>query len=226
VRRDKISPLYMNQNLFRQFLFISTNSFFNWLSVHGSAVREAGPFTEQNLHSRDASAAIEFNVGRPWGNTSLIAGYTARDLLYRPFPQREYFTTSSYAGLQHKFGTRLTAAILAESLRSWEVFGPNYVTAQAFLPGGRFDLRITKRWSVQGSALLSRGEGYHPYDNAQSQLLLSYVRPVRGTMSDGTADIPVSYPIRFSLGVEQQSFYRFPGATRTILLPVVHLSLF
>jgi tetratricopeptide (TPR) repeat protein len=226
VRRDTISPLFMSQNLFRQFLFVSTNSFFNWVSVHGSAVREAGPFTEQNLHSRDASASIEFVVGRPWGNTSLIAGYTARDLLYRPFPQREYFTTSSYAGLQRKFGSRITAAILAESLRSWEVFGPNYVTAQALVPGARFDLRLAKRWSVQGSALLSRGEGYHAYDNAQSQLLLSYVRPVRGTISDGAGDISVSYPIRFSVGVEQQTFYNFPGSTRTTLLPVVHLSLF
>lgn len=226
VRRDTISPVFMSQNLFRQFLYVSTNSFFNWVSVHGSAVREAGPFTDQNLHSRDLGANIEFNVGRPWGNTSLIAGYTARDLLYRPFPQREYFATSSYVGLQRKFGSRITAAILAESLRSWEVFGPNYVTAQALLPGGRFDLRLRQRWNIEGSFLLSRGAGYHAYDNAQSQLLLSYVRPVRGTMSDGTGDISVSYPIRFSLGVAQQTFYDFPGASRTTLLPVVHLSLF
>ena len=77
-------PVYMNQNLFRQFLYLSTSSFFNWVSVTGSAVHETGPFTEQNLHSRDDSANIEFTVGRPWGNTSLITGYSVRDLLFRP----------------------------------------------------------------------------------------------------------------------------------------------
>ena len=37
----------MNQNLFRQFVYMSTSSFFNWVSVHGFAIREAGPFTER-----------------------------------------------------------------------------------------------------------------------------------------------------------------------------------
>ncbi len=75
IRRDTISPVYMNQNLFRQFLYLSTSSFYNWISITGSAIHETGPFTEQDLHSRDVAANIEFTVGRPWGNTSLIAGY-------------------------------------------------------------------------------------------------------------------------------------------------------
>ena len=50
-------------------------------------------------------------MGRPWGNTSLITGYSARDLLFRPTVE-EYFNTSSYVGLQHKFGKRLTAAVI------------------------------------------------------------------------------------------------------------------
>jgi tetratricopeptide (TPR) repeat protein len=224
VRRDTISPQFMSQNLFRQFLYLSTNSFFNWVSVHGSAIREAGPFTNQDLHSRDAFANLEFTVGRPWGNNSLIAGYTVRDMLYRP-SVIEYFTTSSYAGLQHKFGDRITAALLAESLRSWEVFEVRYATAQAFLPGARFDLRATHRWSIQGSFVLSRGDGYHTYDNAQSEFTVSYVRSMKGMLKNGGEE-PVSYPIRFSVGLAQQSFYDFPGSTRTTLLPVVHLKLF
>ncbi|MFZ0806228.1 MAG: tetratricopeptide repeat protein, partial [Candidatus Sulfotelmatobacter sp.] len=225
VRRDKISPQFMSQNLFRQFLYLSTNSFFNWVAVHGSAIREAGPFTDQDQHSRDLFANVEFTVGRPWGNTSLIAGYTARDDLYRPTVV-EYFTTSSYAGLQHKFGDRITAAILAESLRSWEVYGTRYAIAEAFLPGGRFDVRITHRWSAHGSFILSRGEGYHTYDNAQSQFLVQYVRSMHGSMKDEGVDVPISYPMRLSFGLEQQSFYNFPGSTHTALLPVVHLTLF
>lgn len=225
VRRDTSSPFYMNQNLFRQFLYISTSSFFNWVSFSGNAIHEAGPFTEQNLRSRDVSASGEFTVGRPWGSTSLLAGYSVRDLLFHPIVQ-EYFNTTSYVGLQHKFGTRLTAAILAEDLRSWRVQGPQYATAQAFLPGARFEFRANPRWSVQGSFLLSQGKGYHQYDNAQSEFLVSYMRPVRGSMKDGAGDIPVAYPIRFSFGVQQQTFYNFAGSAKTTLLPVVHFTLF
>ena len=56
VRRDTLSPVDMNQNLFRQYLYLSTSSFFNWVSLEGSVIREAGPFTQQNLRSRDALA--------------------------------------------------------------------------------------------------------------------------------------------------------------------------
>jgi len=225
VRRDTISPVFMSQNLFRQFLYISTNSFFNWVSVTANAVREAGPFLDQDLHSRDASGNLEFTVGRPWGSTSLIAGYSVRDLLFRPLTE-EYFNTTSYAGLQHKFGTRLTAALLAEDLRSWRVQGTQYATAQALLPGARFDFRANRHWDVQGSFVLSRGQGFHAYDNVQSQFLVSYVRPLRGSLKDGTGEVQVAYPLRLSVGVQQQTFYNFSGSNTTTVLPVVHLTLF
>jgi hypothetical protein len=138
----------------------------------------------------------------------------------------EYFNTSVYAGLQHKFGNRLTAAVLAEDLRSWRVQGTQYAIAQALLPGGRFEFRATPRWSVQGSAVISRGSGFHSYDNVQSQFLVSYVRPLRGRVKDGSIETPVSFPLRFSIGVQQQSFYNFPGSSRNTVLPVVHLTLF
>jgi len=225
LRRDTTSPLFMNQNLFRQYLYLSTSSFFNWVSVTGSAIHETGPFTDQNLHSRDLAANIELTVGRPWGKTSLITGYSARDLLFRPIVQ-EYFNTSSYIGLQRKFGNRVTAAVLAEYLRSWRVQGTQYAIAQALLPGGRFEFRATPRWSVQGSFILSRGSGYHTYDNAQSEFLVSYVRPLPGRLKDSMGEVPVSFPMRFSIGVQQQTFYDFPGSNRTTLLPVVHFTLF
>ena len=225
VRRDTTSPIYMSQNLFRQYLYISTSSFFNWVSVNASAIREAGPFTDQNLNSRDASASVEFTVGRPWGRTSLLTGYSSRDLLFNPVVQ-EYFNTSSYVGLQHKFGDRWTVALLAEDLRSWRVQGLQYATAQAFLPGARFEFRAKQRWNVQGSFLLSRGSGYHQYDNAQSEFLVSYSRSMRGTLKDSGGEVPVSYPLRISFGVQQQTFYDFAGSSRTTLLPVIHFNIF
>jgi hypothetical protein len=215
----------MSQNLFRQFLYVCTSSFFNWISFTGSAERESGPFIDRDLRSRDAFANIEFTVGRPWGRTSLITGYSVRDLLFRPMVE-EYFNTSVYAGLQRKFGNRLTAALLAEDLRSWRVQGTQYAIAQALLPSGRFEFRATPRWSVQGSAVISRGSGFHVYDNVQSQFLVSYVRPLRGRVKDGSMETPVSFPLRFSIGVQQQSFYNFPGSSRNTVLPVVHLTLF
>jgi hypothetical protein len=227
VRRDTISPTYMNQNLFRQFLYVNTSSFFNWISFSGSAERETGPFTDQTLHShsRDLFGNIEFSVGRPWGSTSLITGYSARDLLFRPMFE-EYFNSSVYGGLQHKFGNRVTAAVLAENLRSWRVQGTQYAIAQALLPGGRFEIRATPRWTVQGSAVISHGLGFHAYDSVQSQLLVSYVRPLRGKIRDGSMETPVSFPLRFSVGVQQQTFYNFPGSSTNTVLPVVHLTLF
>jgi tetratricopeptide (TPR) repeat protein len=225
LRRDSISPVFMSQNLFRQFLYLYTSSFYNWVSITGSAERETGPFVDQNLHSRDLFGNLEFTVGRPWGSTSLVTGYSARDLLFRPMVE-EYFNTSTYAGLQHKFGNRLTIAALAEDLRSWRVQGVEYAIAQALLPGSRFDFRASRRWDVQGSFVLSRGLGYHYYDNAQSQLLVSYVRPWRGSVRDAAGEVPVSFPMRFSIGVQQQTFYNFPGSTRSTILPVIHFTLF
>ena len=225
IRRDTESPLELNENLFRQYLYLSTSSFFNWISVHGSAIREAGPFTEQNLHSRDASADLEFTVGRPWGNTALLTGYSARDLLFRP-QAREYFSSSAYVGIQHKFGERLTVAVLGEYLRSWLVQFTNYSIAQAILPGARVEYHASSRWNVQASFLLSRGEGYHAYDNVQAQALVSYVHPVRRGLDTGGAESQVAYPSRFSFGLQEQTFYDFNGQARNTILPVIRFTLF
>jgi hypothetical protein len=101
-----------------------------------------------------------------------------------------------------------------------------FATAQAFLPGGRFEFRVNPRWNVQGSFLLSRGSGYHEYDNAQSQFLVTYTRPWHGAVKDATGTAPVTYPMRISFGVQQQTFYNFAGSSKTTLLPVVHFNLF
>jgi hypothetical protein len=84
VRRDMDSPVQLNQDLFRQFLYVYSSPFWNWLSFSGDAIHESGPFTEQTLSSRDNSASLNFVVGRPWGKTALITGYQARDVQFRP----------------------------------------------------------------------------------------------------------------------------------------------
>jgi hypothetical protein len=117
-------------------------------------------------------------------------------------------------------------AILGEYLRSWRVINENFAIAQAMRPGARFEYRPTNRWQVTGSFTLSRGEGFHTYDNAQSEFLISYLQPMRRRFDDGTGPVRVSYPSRFSFGLQQQTFYNFNGQASTTILPVVRFNLF
>jgi hypothetical protein len=92
-------------------------------------------------------------------------------------------------------------------------------------PAVRFEYRPNLRWSVEGSFALSRGQGFHQYDNFQTGFLVSYVKPVGRTVSDGGADVSVPYPLRFSFGFQQQTFYHL-GGSGTKLAPVFRLTLF
>jgi hypothetical protein len=215
----------MNQNMTREFLYLNTGAFGNWVSISGQALREAGPFTEQKLHSRDASALLEFRVGRPWGNTALIAGYGGRDVLFRPVIASEYYTTSTYAGIEHRFGEKFSATVLGEYLRSWRVQNLNYALGQAIRPAFRASYLATRHWSAEGSFILSRGQGFHAYDNVQDQFLVSYVRGMHRSVNDGLGT-EATYPLRFSFGIQTQTFYDFPGHSRTDVLPVIRLNLF
>ena len=106
IRRDTLAPEFMSQNLFRQFLYVASSPIGNWFSFSGDVIREAGPFTDQNLHSRDFSGAINFRVGRPWSKNALLTGYSGRDLLFGPAVY-EYYQTISYVGLEHGFGANI-----------------------------------------------------------------------------------------------------------------------
>jgi tetratricopeptide (TPR) repeat protein len=227
IRRDTESPFQMNQQLFRQFLYLSTSPFFNWLTVRGSAIHESGPFTEQNLSSRDLAASLEFEVGRPWGHNALVTGYSVRDLLFHP-EVREFFTTSTWLGVEHKFGQKASITGLGKYIRSWRVQDLNFATAQVLVPGVRFEYKPNDRWSFDGSFDYTRGEGFHLYDNVQSGFLISYMRPWRRSVEDGSGALAVDYPLRFSIGLQQQTFYGFSGAAGSTsnFRPVVKISIF
>ena len=226
IRRDSRAPVDMNQDLFRQFLYLYTSPFANWVSVNGSLIREAGPYTEQNLHSRDAAGTIEFQVGRPWGRTALLTGYEGRDILFRPLI-REYYTTDSYIGLQHKFGSAWKAAVLAEYLRSWRVQDASFATAQALRPGFRLDYRpLASHWAVQAAGTWSQGKAFHAYDNVSNEVVVSYTKGLQRPLDDGLGEVSVNYPMRISFGIQQQTFYDFNGRNRNTILPVIRFSLF
>ncbi len=229
IRRDTEAPQYMNQNLFRQFMYVTSSSFGNWLSFNGSLYHEAGPFTATpyKQNSNDVGSTLQFTVGRPWGKTAFITGYTRRDLTFSPLP-RQFFTTATYAGIQRKFGQKLTASLLGEYIRSWRVQDTLQATAQAIRPGGTIQYIANKSWSVNGQFAYTRGEAFQEYDNIYSSFFITYVRPLHRTVSDAAGQFPVEYPLRFSVGLQAEQFPSFTGIAQsgTLIRPVFRLEVF
>jgi len=225
IRRDSLSPVEMNQNLFRQFVYMTTSSFFNMVSVSGYAIREAGPFTLSNLSSRDLAGALDFRVGRPWGKTALVTGWGARDEQFFPVI-REFYYTSAYIGIERRVSERLNFRVLAEDLRAWRVEEKNWAIAQALRPAGSVQFAPTRNWSFQASAAYSRNMGFHAYDAIQSGFAVSYAMPIHHGYKDPSGQVELQYPIRFSAGMQQQTFYNFTGGQNQQFRPYVRIDLF
>jgi len=224
-RRDHADPLHMNQNLFRQYVYLSTSSFFNWVSVRGFAIREAGPFTESNLRSRDLAGSLEFRVGRPWGRTAFISGWGARDEQFSPVI-REYYYTSTYAGIEEQLSDRFRVRAIGEYLRSWRVEGREFAIAQALRPAGSIEFLPTKNWAVEASFAYSRNMGFHAYDAVQTGFAVSYAMPIQRRFNENGRKLELRYPIRFSAGMQQETFFHFNGASNQQFRPFVQVSIF
>jgi tetratricopeptide (TPR) repeat protein len=218
VRRDTLSPVPMNQNLFRQFLYVASSPIGTWLSFSGNVIREAGPFTEQDLHSRQLSGTLDFRVGRPWSKTTLLTGYNAVDLLFGP-SILEYYQTISYAGLERRFSSRIRASAVAEFLRAWRVEGSQYAIAQTLRPRFGLDDEINEHWALSASGAWSSGRSFHAYDNVASSVMVSYTRERGWGRNSGSETASLAHPLRFSFGLAQQSFYDFPGHGHTQVVP-------
>lgn len=230
IRRDTLSPVYMNQDLFRQFLYLSSSSIGDWFSFSGNLIREAGPFTQLDLHSRDFSGAIDFRVGRPWGKTALLTGYNGRDLLFSPAQSNdysaytEYYQTISYAGLEHIFSPRLRVTGYAEFLRAWRIEDLTYAIAQTLRPRGAVDAKINDHWSLSATGEWSSGRSFHGYDNVSTNFIVSYTRDRSWGRSLSAETSSAGYPLTVSFGFGQQSFYNFYGHQRTQVVPVAQVN--
>jgi hypothetical protein len=225
VRRDSKSPVAMNQNLFRVFTYMSTSSFFNTVSVSGYVIREAGPFTESNVHSRVLTGAIDFRVGAPWGKTALVTGWGANDQQFSPVNYEDYLT-SSYLGIERRFGERLNLRAVAEDLRAWRVVGTNSGIAQNLRPAGTVDFTPNHKWDLQVSTAYSSTRSFHAYDAIQNGFSISYARPFRRKFNDDSGAVVLQYPIRFSAGIQQETFFNFTGGQNQQFRPYVQISLF
>jgi hypothetical protein len=205
---------------------MSTSAFFNMVSVSGYAIHETGPFTRSNLHSSDLTGALDFRVGRPWGRTALVTGWGALNQYFTPVIIRDFYT-SSYIGFERRASERITFRVVAEDMRAWRVAHNEYAIAQALRPAGRIEFAATRRWSVQASAAYSRNMGYHEYDAIQSGFAVSYQMPLihRQFQAPG-GDVDLKYPVRFSAGMQQESFFNFSGGQTQQLRPYISLSIF
>ena len=230
VRRDPTAAIYEDQNLFRQFMYVTSNYFFNWLQLDGSVYHEAGPFTASPypLNSNDVGTTLQFTVGRPWGKTALITGYTRRDLTFSPLV-RQFFTTSGYGGLQRKFlNQKLIASVMGEYIRAFRVQDTLYATANILRPVGTVHYDVNPSWSMDGQFAYEGASRFTQYDNIYSSFFISYVRPIHRGFGDGNGEHKIAYPLRFSVGLTAEQFPNFTGTAPigTLIRPVVRVSIF
>ncbi len=225
IRRDTLSPLEMNQNLFRAFTYMSTSSLFNVVSASGYFIWETGPFTESNIHSTALTSALDFRVGTPWGKTALLTGWGMNDQQFSPVGIEDYYTTT-YIGLSHRFSQRFSAAALFEDLRTWRVVQPNSGVAQAVRPAGSFDFTPNDRWGVHFTTAYFSTRSFHVYDTTQNSLSVSYERAYRHRFTDAGKPVNLQYPIRFAAGFQQQDFFNFPIGPKQTFRPYVSVTIF
>ena len=225
VRRDSLQPVELDQNLFREFTYLSTSSFFNAVAVDGYVLHETGPFTESNLHSSAFAAAVDFRVGAPWGKTALVTGWGENDQTFSPVSIEDYYT-SSYIGLDRRFGEHIDLKGIAEDLRAWRTVGTRSGISQALRPAGSLQWALSPKWSVQASGAYSNTRGFHIYDAVQSGFSVSYGMPFHREFKDETGDVVLQYPIRFSAGVQQETFFNFTGGQNQQFRPYVSITLF
>jgi hypothetical protein len=225
IRRDTKDPYDMNQNLFRAYSYMSTSSFFNLISATGFLMRESGPFTESGQSSRELAAKVDFRVGAPWGKTALLTGWGVDDLLFRK-AYIEYYFTSSYVGFEHRFSPRLDLKALAEYVRSWRIYQNRWGIAQTLRPAGSIDFSPKRNWNVQLSSAYSNVRGFHVYDATQNSISISYSRPIREMFHDKSTPFALQYPIRFSAGVKQETFFNFSTAQNQRFVPYAEITIF
>jgi tetratricopeptide (TPR) repeat protein len=225
MRRDSESPAQMNQNIFRVFTYLSTGSFFNALSVSGYVIHESGPFTEINLRSQQFTAAVDFRVGSPWGKTAMITGWGQNKQTFSPVNYQNYYT-STYIGLEHRFGEHLDIRAMLEDVRAWRVVGGNSAIAQNLRPAAWIDYSFKRNWNLQFSSAYSSTRGFHAYDATQNGFSISYAVPVRRRFTDEGGPLTLAYPIRFSAGLQSEDFFSFPGNQKQQLRPYIGITIF
>lgn len=237
IRRDTLSPRQMDQNITRIFAFISTSSFMNAVSVSGYFIHDFGPFTNLPLNESTVSGSVDFRVGAPWSKTALLTGWGSNDQHFNSHTlgNTENYYTSSYIGLSRSFSSHLSIEAIAEDIRSWRVVpyvSPSVGTivhsgiAQALRPAATVNIMPNHNWDIQFTGAYENTRSFHTYDMTQNGFSVSYMRPLSRTFNEKTGEVHLKYPIRFSAGIQEQTFLNFTSGQNTELRPYVSINLF
>jgi hypothetical protein len=154
----------------------------------------------------------------------LLAGWGVNKITYKPQFYEAYFT-SSYIGLERQFGQRLDIKGLAEDIRAWRIVGPNSGIAQNLRPAAVINIVPHRAWNIELDTAYSSTRGFHIYDATQNGISVSYALPFHRSFSDASGPVSLSYPIRFSGGVQDETFFNFPGGHQQIR-PYIEISIF
>ena len=149
----------MNQNLFRQFVYVNSSSFGNWLSFNGSLYHEAGPFTATGykLSSNDVGDHVAIHRGTAVGQDRVH---------HRLHAPRSDVQPAGAAVLHHLdlrrpsaqvLDQKLTVSLLGEYIRSFRVQDTLWATAQVLRPVGTIQYNVNHSWSVDGQFAYERG---------------------------------------------------------------------
>lgn len=238
VRRDSRSPTEMDQNIGRVYTYVSSSSFFDALSFTGYFIRDSGSFTNIPLKESTLNGAIDFRVGSPWSKTALVTGWGSNDQNFTSatLGNTENYYTSSYIGLTRRFSTHLNIEAIVEDLRAWRVVpfvihssGATIVNsgiAQALRPAANIDFSPNRNWDIRATTAYDDTRSLHLYDMTQNSISVSYMRPFGRAFNDETGEVQLKYPIRFSAGVQTQTFLNFTGGSNNEVRPYVSITLF
>lgn len=147
------------------------------------------------------------------------------DEVFSPVHYEDYYS-SAYIGVERRFSTRLNVRAILEDLRAWRVVGTNSGIAQDLRPAGTVDFKPRRNWDVQFSTAYSNTRGFHVYDAVQNGFSVSYAKPLHRRFNDSSGSLNLEYPIRFSAGVQEETFFNFSGAQNQQFRPYVEVSIF
>ena len=154
-----------------------------------------------------------------------MTGWGANKETFSPVNYEDYFT-ASYVGIERRFSDRLNVRAVVEDLRAWRVVGANSGIAQNLRPAGSIDFIPKRNWDIQASTAFSSTRGFHVYDATQNGISLSYAMQLHREFNDGAGGVRVKYPIRFSGGLQEESFTNFTGGKNQQFRPYVQISIF
>jgi hypothetical protein len=155
----------------------------------------------------------------------MVTGWGASDQIFSPVHFENYYT-SSYIGLERRFSDRLSVRAVAEDVRSWRIVGNAYGVAQNLRPAGTVDFSPKRNWDLHFSSAYSSTRSFHVYDAIQNGFSVSYAMPFQRKFNDDAGPLVLKYPIRFSAGLQQESFFNFSSGNNQQFRPYVQISVF